>query len=365
MNRSGGQRPTNRISMRTRTEQVAATGLPPAAPAAAAMQAMAPAACGPPAVLARRTIAKPTVGVSDVLVRVCAAALPAGSRFGVQVAPLPVRLASGLFRPKPGAPGVALAGVVEAVASGVAVLRPGDAVVGVGHGTCAEYESAPEARLALKPTDLSFEQAAAVPTPALAARHGLRSAGARRRGQTVPINPAAGSVGTFTVRIAKLLGADVTGVCSEPNVDRVRSLGADHGIDYSCEDFTRAGRPDDRVLDHVESRSRSERRHAVATTGILVLSKGSAGGGPRLLARLLWPPLPSPFVRPRPCRFPSKPNLRDPPLLTQLPQSAARRPASYRAFPRQETPAPLRYIEAGRARGKAVITVERGDLEQL
>ena len=143
----------------------------------ATMQAMVQSVYGPPDVLSLRTIARPTLGAADVLVRVHAAALHIGDSFGVRGAPLLMRMVTGLFRPKPGVPGFDLAGVVEAVGSGVATFRPGDAVFGASHGTCAEFASAPAAQLALKPTNLTFEQAAAVPTSALAALHGLRDAG--------------------------------------------------------------------------------------------------------------------------------------------------------------------------------------------
>lgn len=323
----------------------------------ATMQAIVQNAYGPPDVLSLRTIAQPTLGAHDVLVRVHAAALHIGDSFGVRGAPLPMRLVTGLLRPKPGVPGFDLAGVVEAVGSGVTTFRPGDAVFGASHGTCAEYASAPDAQLALKPTNLTFEQAAAVPTSALAALHGLRNAGALKRGQKVLINGAAGGIGTFAVQIAKAFGAEVTGVCSTPNVELVRSIGADYVIDYTREDFTRAGRQYDLIFDNVENRSLSECRRALTPTGTLVLNSGSGGKGLGLLVRLLWPLVLSPLVRHNLRRYLSKPNHADLAVLKALLESGAIRPVIDQTFPLQETPAALRYIEAGHTRGKVVITV--------
>lgn len=272
----------------------------------ATMQAMVQDVYGPPEVLSLRTITRPTLGAHDVLVRVHAAALHIGDSFGVRGAPRLMRLVTGLFRPKPGVPGFDLAGVVEAVGSGVASFRPGDEVFGASHGTCAEYASAPAAQLVLKPTNLTFEQAAAVPTSALAALHGLRDAGGLKRGQKVLINGAAGGIGTFAVQIAKAFGANVTAVCSTPNVKLVRSIGADDVIDYTREDFARSGRQYDLVFDNVENRSLSECRRALTPTGTIVLNSGSGGKGLGLLVRLLWPLLLSPFVRHNLRRYPRR-----------------------------------------------------------
>ena len=326
--------------------------------APATMQAMVQSVYGPPDVLSLRTIARPTVGADDVLVRVHAAALHIGDSFGMRGAPLPMRMVTGLFRPKPGVPGFDLAGVVEAVGSGVTTFSPGDAVFGAGHGTCAEFVSAPARQLALKPTNLTFEQAAAVPTSALAALHGLRDAGGLKRGQRVLINGAAGGIGTFAVQIARAFGANVTGVCSAPNVDLVRSLGADTVIDYTKEDFTRAGPQYDLLFDNVENRSLSECRRALTPAGTLVLNSGSGGQGLGLLVRLLRPLALSPFVRQNLRRYLSTPNHTDLVALKELIEAGALRPVIDHTFPLQETPAALRHIETGHAHGKVVITVD-------
>jgi NADPH:quinone reductase-like Zn-dependent oxidoreductase len=323
----------------------------------ATMQAMVQSAYGPPEVVSLRTIARPIPGADDVLVRVHATALHIGDSFGVRGAPLPMRLATGLFRPKPGVPGFDLAGVVEAVGRGVATFRPGDAVFGATHGTCAEYASAPAARLAPKPSNLTFEQAAAVPTSALAALHGLRDAGGLKRGRTVLINGAAGGIGTFAVQIAKALGANVTGVCSTRNVELVRSLGADDVVDYTKQDFARTGRQYDLIFDNVENRSLSECRRALTAAGTLVLNSGSGGKGIGLLVRLLWPLVLSLFVPHNVRRYLSKPNHADLVVLKEFIESGAVRPVIDQTFPLRETPAALRYIETGHAHGKVVIRV--------
>jgi len=312
---------------------------------------------GPPDVLSLRDIAMPVVGAHDVLVHVHAAAVHIGDCFGVRGAPLPMRLATGLFRPKPGVPGYDVAGQVESVGSQVTTFRPGDAVFGAGHGTCAQYASVPEQQLALKPPSLTFEQAAAIPISALAALHGLRDAGKLKSGQKVLINGASGGIGTFGVQIAKAFGADVTGVCGTANGAMVRSLGADHVIDHTREDFTRAGRHYDLVFDNVENRSLSDCRRVLTPDGTLVLNSGSGARGLRLLVRLLLPLALSPFVRHRLRRYLSTPNHADLVVLSELVESGKLRPVIDRTFSLAEVPAALRHIETGHAAGKVVITV--------
>jgi NADPH:quinone reductase-like Zn-dependent oxidoreductase len=294
-----------------------------------------------------------------VLIQVHAAALHIGDAFAVRGKPLPVRLATGLFRPTSRVPGFDVAGVVEEVGASVTRFVPGDAVFGASSGTCAEYAVAPETRLAPKPANLTFEHAAAVPTSALAALHGLRDAGGLQRGQTVLINGAAGGVGTFAVQIAKAMGANVTGVCSTPNLDLIWSLGADAVIDYTREDFTREHQFDV-VFDNVENRSLSEERRALTTTGTLVLNSGSEGkDGPLLqtLGRLLWPLALSPFVRHNLRRYLSIPNAADLAALAELLAWGTIRPVIDRIFALRDTAAALRHIETGHTRGKVVISV--------
>jgi NADPH:quinone reductase-like Zn-dependent oxidoreductase len=254
-------------------------------------------------------------------------------------------------------PGIDVAGQVESVGSRVTKLRTGDAVFGAGRGTCAEYASAPEEQLALKPKNLTLEQAAAVPISAFAALHGLRDAGKLKPGQKVLINGAAGGVGTFAVQIAKAFGAEVTGVCSTTNVEMVRSIGADHVIDYTREDFTRSGRHYDLVFDNVENRSLSDCRRVLTPTGTLVLNSGSGADGLRLLVRLLKPLALAPFVTHRLRRYLSRPNHADLVVLTELVESGKLWPVIDRTFPLLEVPAALYHIETGHAAGKVVITI--------
>lgn len=312
---------------------------------------------GSPDVLAVEEIDKPTIGDAEVLVRVVAAGLHVGDSFGVRGSPLPMRAATGLRRPKHGIPGFDVAGRVEAVGPGVTRLRPGDEVFGACTGACAEYARAGEDKLALKPAGLTFEQAAALPTSALAALHAVRDAGKVKPGQHVLVNGASGGVGTFAVQLAKWLGAEVTGVCGPTNVDLVRSIGADHVIDYTREDFTRSGQRYDVILDNVENRSLAECRRALTRTGTLVLNSGTGARGIRLVVRLLKPLVLSPFTRQTLRRFLSTPNYQDLLVLKNLVDSGKLTPVIDRTYPLDQTPEALRYIEEGHARGKVVITV--------
>jgi NADPH:quinone reductase-like Zn-dependent oxidoreductase len=210
---------------------------------------------GGPEVLESRQIERPEIGERDVLVRVKAAGLHIGDVFAVRGSPFPVRFSSGLRRPKFGVPGLDIAGTVEATGSAVTRLAPGDEVLGVCAwplaGACAEYARTTEDLVVRRPASLTAEQAAAIPTSASAALHGLRDAGRLEAGQKVLVNGASGGVGTYAVQIARALGAEVTGVCSTRNVELVRSLGAHHVIDYTQADFTRGTARYDLILDNV------------------------------------------------------------------------------------------------------------------
>ncbi|MCB1096706.1 MAG: NAD(P)-dependent alcohol dehydrogenase [Verrucomicrobiae bacterium] len=226
-----------------------------------------------------RDIDKPKVNADEVLVRVRAAGLHIGDCFSVRGAPFVMRIATGLLKPKCGVPGFDFAGEVEVVGDKVTQFQPGDEVFGASNGTCAEYVGVASDDLALKPECLTFEQAAAVPTSALAALHALRDVATVQPGQKVLINGASGGVGTFAVQIAKSFGAEVTGVCSTTNVDMVRSLGADDVIDYTQEDFTQAGPMYDLIFDNVENRPLSDCRSALKPSGMLVLRLSKEGIG--------------------------------------------------------------------------------------
>jgi NADPH:quinone reductase-like Zn-dependent oxidoreductase len=311
----------------------------------------------PDVVLELRDIDKPVVGDDDVLVRVRAAGLHAGDCFGVRGSPFPMRISTGLLKPKHGVPGYDLAGHIEAVGNAVKRFEPGDEVFGASTATCAEYARTGEDKLAPKPANLTFEEAAAVPTSALAALHALRDVGNVQPGQRVLINGASGGVGTFTVQIAKSFGAEVTGVCSTRNVDMVRSIGADHVIDYTQEDFTRGAQRYDLILDNVENRSLSNCRRALTPSGTLILNSGTGAHGIGLLVRLVKPLVLSPFVRQNLRRYLSVARHEDLVVLKELVESGKLTPVIDKTYPLRETPAALAYIEKGHARGKVVITV--------
>jgi NADPH:quinone reductase-like Zn-dependent oxidoreductase len=312
---------------------------------------------GPMDALELREIDPPAIGDQDVLVRVHAAGLHPGDCFAVKGSPFPVRLFTGIRRPKYGVPGFDAAGIVESVGSRVTRFRPGDEVFGAVIGACAAFARAEEAGLVAKPAGLSFEEAAAIPTSALAALHGLRDAGRVQAGQKLLINGASGGVGTFAVQIGKALGAEVTGVCSAPNVELVRSIGADHVIDYTREDFTQGSARYDVILDNIENRTLTEVRRALTPNGTLVLNSGTGAGGLALLVRLVRPLVLSPFGRQKMRRYVSNPRQEDLAFLAGLVNEGKLRPVVGRTFPLEETPAALRHIETGHARGKVVVTV--------
>jgi NADPH:quinone reductase-like Zn-dependent oxidoreductase len=304
-----------------------------------------------------RDIAKPEAKGDEVLVRVRAAGLHIGDCFSVRGAPFAMRLSTGLLKPKYGVPGYDAAGHVEAVGDDVKHFQPGDEVFGACNGTCAEYACASEDKFAPKPEGLTFEEAAAMPTSALAALHALRDVGKVQAGQKVLINGASGGVGSFAVQIARSFGAEVTGVCSTGSVDMVRSLGADHVIDYTREDFTRGGQRYDLIFDNVENRSLSECRRALTPSGTLILNSGTGAQGIAMLVRLARPLVLSPFVRQNLRRYLSVASRKDLVVLKKLVESGKLRPVIDKTYPLRETPAALGYIEEGHVRGKVVITV--------
>jgi NADPH:quinone reductase-like Zn-dependent oxidoreductase len=309
---------------------------------------------GSPDVLRLKDIDRPVPKAGEVLVRVRAAGLHVGDCFTVRGVPVPIRLATGLFKPRHGVPGHDVAGQVEAVGGDVKRFQPGQEVFGACTGSCAEYVCVRERRLAPIPAGLTIEQAGAVPTSAAAALRALRDAGKVRAGQRVLINGASGGVGTFAVQIAASYGAEVTGVCGPANVDLVRSLGAKHVIDYTQEDFTAGERRYDVILDNVENRSLADCRRALTPTGTLILNGGTGGS-------LIKPLLLSPFIRQNLRRFLVVPTHEDLAALTELIESGKLKPVIDRTVPLAETPAALRHIETGHARGKVVVTMRAAD----
>jgi len=299
-----------------------------------------------------KEIDKPVVEENDVLVRVDAAALHAGDYFAMRGEPYLVRMSAGWPKPKDYVPGYDVAGQVEAVGKNVTQFQPGDEVFGACQRTCAEYVCAAEDKFAPKPANLTFEQAAAVPTSAVAALRGLRDVGKVQPGQKVLINGASGGVGTFAVQIAKALGAEVTGVCSTRNVDMVRSIGADHVIDYTEEDFTQGGPRYDLILDQVANHSLSDCRRALTPQGTHIPNSGHSGLGYIIKASVL-----SLFVRQQGGPYLAVPNNQDLVDLKELIEDGKVTPVIDRTYPLSETPEAFRYLDEGHARGKVVITV--------
>ena len=324
------------------------------------MQAIVHDRYGSPDTLRLRELATPVIGPDEVLIRVRAASLHPGDLFAVLGSPFLVRLATGLRRPKHGVPGFDVAGTVAAVGSDVTNLRQGDEVFGVGSGTCAEVVSAKAEFVVSMPPSVGFEEAAAIPTSALAALHGLRDAGGLRPGQRLLVNGASGGVGSFAIQLAKILGAEVTGVCSTANVELVRSLGADRVIDYTRDDFIGGADRYDLILDNIENRPLSAIRHALTPGGTLVLNSGTGATGLRMLARLVWPLVLSPFTGHHLRRFLSNPKRADLEWLAERVAEGSLRPVIGATYPLAETASALRLIESGHSRGKVVVIVGAG-----
>jgi NADPH:quinone reductase-like Zn-dependent oxidoreductase len=324
------------------------------------MKAIAQDLYGPPDVLELRDVPKPIPGDNEVLVRVHAAAVNALDWHYMRGDPYVARLSMGLRAPKVRIRGRDFAGRVEATGGGVERFRVGDEVFGEADGAFAEYVSAPDDAVDPKPANLTFEQAAAVPLAGGTALMGLRDVARVQPRQRVLINGASGGVGTFAVQIAKSLGAEVTGVCSARNADLVRSIGADHVIDYASEDFTRNGQRYDVVFDLVGNRSLADLRRAVTPAGTLVLSGGgmSEGGsflGP--LALFAKSMVLSRFVRQRLLQFTEQPSRENLTSLRELVESGAVTPLIDRTFQLSEVPEAIRYLEVEHAQAKVVITV--------
>src|SRR6266404_2153322 len=301
---------------------------------------------GSPDVLKFEDVEKPAPNDDQVLIRVRAASLNFIDP-GLMRGPWPLRLMSGLRKPEKTGLGNDMAGTVEAVGKNVTLLKAGDEVFGVGRPTLAEYACARERGLVIKPANVTLEQAGAVAWAGFTALQGLRQ-GNIQPGQKVLINGATGGVGTFAVQIAKSFGAEVTAVCSTRNVDLVRSIGADHVIDYTKEDFTKGDQRYDVIFDNVNNHSFSDRRRVLTPNGICVLAGiGGAGlhdGQLMRIAGVLKANLLSRFV--------------DQKLLSDLMQSGKVKPVIDRTYKLSETAEAMRYFEEGHARGKVVITVE-------
>ncbi len=310
-------------------------------------------------VLELRDVEMPSVGDDDVVVRVRAAGVDQGVWHVMAGLPYPIRVAGfGLRAPKNPVLGADVAGVVQAVGKDVRGFRPGDEVFGIAKGSYAEYARASEDRLALKPANLTFEQAAVVAISGLTALQGLRDHANVRPDQKVLIVGASGGVGTYAVQLAKVFGAHVTGVCSTTKVDLVRSLGAEHVIDYTHEDFADGRQSYEVILDIGGNASLSRLRRALTPKGALVIAGGETdgrwlGGTDRQLRALVL----SRFVGQKLGTFVSRENHEDLVVLKELVEAGKVTPVVDRAYPLSDVPNAIQYMREGRARGKVVITV--------
>lgn len=310
-----------------------------------------------------RDLEKPAPGDNDALIRVRAAALnPLDGHMtrGMWL----MRLGGGLRKPKDIRIGVDYAGVVEAVGKNVTNLKAGDEVFGGKNGALAQYLTVKADRaVALKPANISFEQAGSVGVAALTALQGLRDHGKVKPGQKVIVNGASGGVGTFAVQIAKALGAEVTGVCSTGNIELVKSLGADHVIDYTKEDFTKSNQHYDVLFDNVQNHTFSERRGVLNENGICV-NVGIGGSGAHEDTMLhIWrsftTPLMSKFTSQKFVFFIAEFNQKDMNALRELMESGKMKPVIDRAYKSlEEAGTALEYLEQGHARGKVVVRVD-------
>lgn len=314
---------------------------------------------GPPDVLKLEEVGKPVPGDGDVLVSIYASSVNAADWHLLTADIFLVRLMSGgLLKPKHTILGGDIAGRVEAVGKNVTQFKPGDEVYGDllpwWGGGFAEYVSAPEEALALKPANLSFEEAAAVPLAAVTALQGLRDRGQVRPGQKVLIQGASGGVGTFAVQLAKYFGADVTGVCSTGKMDMVRGLGADHVIDYTKEDFTQNGQQYDLILAVNGYHSINAYKRALSPKGIYVMIGGS---GTQMFQAMLLGPWISMTEGKKMGGLSAKTTQKDLAFLKELLEEGKLKPVIDRTYLLHEVPEALRYLGEGHAKGKIVITV--------
>jgi NADPH:quinone reductase-like Zn-dependent oxidoreductase len=322
------------------------------------MKAMVQDRYGTADVLELEDIDKPEIGDDDMLVRVLAASAHIGDWHIMTGLPYLIRMVSGLRTPKAHVRGSDVAGRIEGVGKDVTRFQPGDEVFGTCDGSFAEYAIVRQDKVSPKPVNLTFEQAATVPTSGSTALQGLRDVGKLQPGQKVLIIGAAGGVGSFAVQIAKAFGAHVTGVCSTSKVDLVRSIGADEVIDYTVEDFAETGQRYDLILDVAGNRSVSHLRRALAPRGTLVIVGGEGGGrwfggiDRQLRASML-----SPLVSQKLGTFISKPNGEDLVVLRELIEAGKLTPVIDTTYPLSEVPEAIRHLEEGHARGKVVITV--------
>lgn len=313
---------------------------------------------GSPAVLQLQEVEKPTPKDDEVLIKIHAAAITAGDAVVLKGEPFVTRFVTGLLKPKNTIPGKEMAGRVEAVGGNVTQFQPGDEVFGdlsvAGWGAFAEYVAVPENAVALKPANMSFDQAAAAPESAVVALQALRDKGKIQPGQKVLINGASGGVGSYAVQIAKSFGAEVTAVCSTRNIDMVRSMGADHVIDYTQEDFTQNGRRYDLILAANGYHPISDYRRALSPEGIYVATGGS-------MTQSLQATMLGPFISMTGSKkmggMMVKPNQDDLVFVKELLEAGKVVPVIDRRYSLDEVAEAFHYIGEGHAQGKVVITV--------
>jgi NADPH:quinone reductase-like Zn-dependent oxidoreductase len=329
---------------------------PPVAEGVETMQAVVYSCYGSPDVLELADIEKPTPADDELLVRIQAAAVNPLDWHYMRGSPYFMRLMAGLGKPTETRLGVDFAGTVEAVGRDVTRFKPGDEVFGARTGAFAEYVTIRESRNVVpKPANVTFEQAASMPIAAITALEALRDKGKLEAGQKVLINGASGGVGTFAVQIAKSYGAEVTGVCSTRNVGMVRSLGADHVIDYKKEDYTDSGRQYDLIVDMVGNHGLLANRRVMSPAGTLVLVGGGKGNWIGPMARPLTALVLSPFVGQEFVTLFAGLNKEDLALLADLMQTGEMTAVLDQTFPLTEVPDAIRYSEEGHARGKIII----------
>ena len=321
------------------------------------MRAIVQAGYGSADVLHLAEIGRPAAGVGEVLLRVHAAGLDRGTWHLMAGQPYLIRLVSGLRAPKNPVPGLDVAGAVVAVGADVTGFAVGEEVFGIGHGSFAEYARAGPAKLVRKPAGLTFAQAAVVAVSGLTTLQGLRDAGRLRPGQHVLITGASGGVGTFAVQIAKALGAQVTGVCSTAKTDLVASIGADHVLDYTRDDFAAGPHRYDLILDIGGNAALSRLRRALTPAGTLVIVGGEDGGRWTGMGRQVRALALSPFTRQRLTTFVSRQRLADLETLAQLIEAGQLTPVIGKTYPLHQAPDAMRDLLAGHARGKLVITM--------
>ncbi|GAB3521996.1 NAD(P)-dependent alcohol dehydrogenase [Arthrobacter monumenti] len=326
--------------------------------AASAMRAIVQDAYGSADMLHLARISRPQIADNEVLVRVHAAGLDRGTWHLMTGKPYLLRLVFGLRKPKNRVPGADVAGTVSEAGPAVTGFAPGDEVFGFGKGAMAEYAVVRKDRLAHKPANLTFEQAAVVPVSAVTALQGLCDVGRVQRGQKVLIIGASGGVGSYAVQLAKAVGAEVTGVCSTAKLDFVRSLGADHVIDYTVADFADGGHRYDLILDIAGNPGLSRLRKALTANGTVVITGGENGGnlsgGMNRQFRALALSL---LIRQRLTMFTGKVRSSDLQRLAEFIEAGTVTPRIDRTYPLERMPEAMRHLDAGNVRGKAAITV--------